>query len=94
MLLYLIEDEQGHRDVVATMQDAKLAVKHVMWDKPTTWITEIQIPQDKKNVLELTRAKYGLPSTIVENKTGREWWVTVRGGVKENQDVGTHSQSE
>lgn len=87
MLLYVIEDEQSHRDIVATLNEAKLAVKHVMWDKATTWITEIHVPQDKANVLELTRAKYGLPSKVLESKTGREWWVTPRGGVRENKDA-------
>lgn len=92
MLLYLIEDVQGHRDIVATMSDAKQAVKHVMWDRPSTWITEIHVPQDKANVLELTRAKYGLPSEVLESTTGREWWVTPRGGVKENKDAERESE--
>lgn len=83
MLLYLVKDDQGHVDVLPTMIEVKKAVKGVMWDRKTTWISEINVPQDKANVLALLRASKDLPAEIVEKPTGRTWWVTERGGVKE-----------
>lgn len=86
MLLYIVRDAQGHEDVQPTMTAVKRAIKHVMWDKKTTWVTEINVPQDKANVLELFRASKSLPADIVVRPTGREWWVTERGGVKESNN--------
>lgn len=92
MLLYEISDDQKHFDVVATLSDAKQAVKHIMWDKGSTWITEIEVPQDKANVLALVRAMRDLPSEVTRKETGREWWVTARGGVKEHKDESSQSE--
>jgi hypothetical protein len=83
MLLYIMKDEQGHMDVMPTMTEVKKAVKGVMWERKSTWITEVNVPQDKANVLALVRASKGLPAEIAEKATGRTWWVTERGGVKE-----------
>jgi hypothetical protein len=78
-------DDQGHKDLMPTLGDAKKVVKSVMWDRKTTWVTELEVPQNKANVLELTRAAYNLPCNIHQHKTGREWWVTARGGLRENE---------
>lgn len=83
MLLYIMRDDQGHVDVMPTMTEVKKAVKGVMWERKSTWITEVHVPQDKANVLALVRTSKGLPAEIVEKETGRTWWVTERGGVKE-----------
>lgn len=85
MLLYIMKDEQGHMDVMPTMTEVKKAVKGVMWERKSTWIEEVNVPQDKANVLALVRASKGLPAEISEKATGRTWWVTERGGVKEEE---------
>jgi len=85
MLLYIMRDDQGHMDVMPTMTEVKKAVKGVMWERKSTWIEEVNVPQDKANVLALTRASKGLPAEISEKPTGRTWWVTERGGVKEEE---------
>jgi hypothetical protein len=56
-----------------------------MWERKSTWIEEVNVPQDKANVLALVRASKGLPAEIAEKATGRTWWVTERGGVKEEE---------
>lgn len=84
MLFYIVRDEQGHEDVLPTMQQVKQAVKHVMWDKKTTWISEVEVPQNKENVLALFRASMNIATLVTARRTGREWWVTERGGVKES----------
>ena len=86
MLLYIIKDDQGHEDVMPTMTEVKKAVKGVIWERKSTWITEVNVPQDKANVLSLVREIKGLPSDLVIRPTGRTWWVTERGGVKEENN--------
>jgi hypothetical protein len=83
MLFYIVKDEQGHEDVLPTMQQVKEAVKHVMWDRKTTWITEVEVPQNKENVLSLFRASMNIATLVIARPTGRTWLVTERGGVKE-----------
>ena len=86
MLIYIVRDGQGHEDVQPTMVAVKQAVKHVMWDKKTTWVQEVEVPQNKENVLALFRASRNIASLVIVRPTGREWWVTERGGVKESNN--------
>jgi hypothetical protein len=86
MLFYIVKDEQGHEDVLPTMTEVKKSVKGVMWDRKTTWVQEVEVPQNKENVLALFRASMSLATMVVVRPTGRTWWVTERGGVKEDDN--------
>ena len=55
-----------------------------VWERKTTWITEVEVPQNKENVLALFRATMNIATLVTVRPTGREWWVTERGGVKES----------